>query len=596
MANTSVSLVGLDFNTLKTNLKNFLKTNTAFKDVDFEGSNINVLLDLLAYNSYLNAYYTNMVASEMFLDTAQLRDSIVSHAKELNYLPRSFVSAKASVNVAITPVSSAVTSVVIPKYTSFTSRVGSNTFSFTTNETIVVTESNNGVFSASLDIYEGLAVSETFVVDRSNTIQRFVLSNPTIDVDSINITVYEDSGQLELDYMQATTLVGLSNTSQVFFVQAAENFQYEILFGDGVYGRQPKNGSSAVVKYRAASGEAPNGASVFSSDGSIDGHSNVSVIMVSSAIGGAQAENNESIRFNAPRRFQAQDRAITPSDYEILLKTRFPEIQAISVYGGEEATPPQYGKVYISVDTANAEGVSVVSKNNYRDYIQPRSPLTISVEFIDPEFMYVDVQTTVKYNTSRTSKTTGDISSAVKAAISLFSLNNVEDFNSTLYYSNFIKSIDSADASILGNDTSLRLIKRVQPSLNVDQEIDIDFQNELSIDPFLREETTDVSYGYTITSSLFTFSNVTCLLVDDSLGNIYIATKDQNTVRILKKIGTVDYIRGYIQLTSFNISSYQGPYVEILARTQNKDLVSKRNNILTIDLNDVSVTAVGVKQ
>lgn len=596
MANTSVSLVGLDFNTIKTNLKNFLKTNTAFKDMDFEGSNINVLLDVLSYNTYLNSYYTNMIASEMFLDTAQLRDSIVSHAKELNYLPRSFVSAKASVNVAITPVSAAVTSIVIPKYTSFTSRVGSNTFSFTTNETVVVTESNNGAFSASLDIFEGIAVSETFVVDRSNTVQRFVLSNPTVDVDSINITVYEDSGQTELDYTQATTLVGLANTSQIFFVQAAENFQYEILFGDGVYGRQPKNGSSAVIKYRASSGEAPNGASVFSSDGAIDGHSNVSVTTISSASGGVQAENNESIRFNAPRRFQAQDRAITPSDYEILLKTRFPEIQAISVYGGEEATPPQYGRVYISIDTANAEGVSVVSKNNYKDYIQQRSPLTIGVEFIDPEFTYVDVQTNVKYNTSRTSKTTSDISSAVKAAISLYSLNNIEDFNSTLYYSNLIKSIDSSDASILGNDTTLRLIKRIQPSLNVNQEIDIDFQNVLDIDPFLRTDSTDVSYGYTISSTAFTFSNTTCLLIDDSLGNVFIATKDFSNVRVLRKVGTIDYITGFLHLTTFNISAYQGTYIKIFARAKNKDLVSRRNSILTIDLNDVSVNATGVKQ
>lgn len=596
MANTSVSLVGLDFNTIKNNLKNFLKTNTAFKDIDFEGSNINVLLDVLAYNTYLNGYYTNMIASEMFLDTAQLRDSIVSHAKELNYLPRSFVSSKASVNVAITPVSTAVTSVVVPKYTSFTSRVGSNTYSFTTDETYVLTESSNGVFSTSFDIFEGIAVSETFVVDRSNTIQRFVLSNPTVDVDSINITVYEDSGQTELEYTQATTLVGLSNTSQIFFVQAAENLQYEVLFGDGVYGRQPKNGSSAVIRYRAASGEAPNGASTFSSDGSIDGHSNVAVTTVSAASGGAIAENNESIRFNAPRRFQAQDRAVTTSDYEILLKTRFPEIQAISVYGGEDSNPPRYGTVFVSIDTANAEGVSIVNKTNYRNYIREKSPLTIDIQFIDPEFMYVDVVSNVKYNTSRTSKTTSDITSSVKAAISLFSLNNIEDFNSTLYFSNLIKKIDEADASILGNDTSLRLIRRSQPTVNIDQELDLDFQNPLAIDPFIRSESTDVSYGYTITSSSFTYANVTCLLVDDSLGNVYIGTKDQNNIRILKKTGTVDYATGFVHITKFNISAFQGPYIKVYARTLNKDLVSSKNCILSIDLLDVNVTSTGVRQ
>lgn len=595
MANTSISLVGLDFNTIKTNLKNFLKNNTAFKDVDFEGSNINVLLDVLSYNTYLNGYYTNMIASEMFLDTAQLRDSIVSHAKELNYLPRSFLSSEATVNVAITPVSSAVTSVYIPKYTTFTSRIGSNTYSFSTNEAYVLAAPTNGTFSSSLKVYEGIVTTETFVVDRNNLTQRFVLSNQTVDVSSIDVTVYEDSGQTQLTYTQAESLIGLTNISQVFFVQAAENFQYEVLFGDDVYGRRPKNGASVVIKYRTSSGELSNGASIFTSDGSIDGHSNVSVSTVSSATGGAAAETTESIRFNAPRRFQSQDRAVTASDYESILQARFPEIESISVYGGEEASPPQYGRVYVSIDTTNAEGVSEVNKTIYRNFIKQRSPLTIDVEFIDPEFMYVDLITSVKFNTTRTSKTTTDIVSSVKAAISSFATTNINDFKSTLFYSSLIKSIDAADPSILGNDTSLRLIKRVQPSLNTNNEILVDFQNVLALDPFLREEATDVSYGYTIVSSQFTFNNVTCLLVDDSLGNIYIATRDQTIIRVLKNVGTVNYTTGIVQISNFNISSFQGPYIEIFARTENKDVESKRNTILTIDLTDVNVTALGIK-
>lgn len=595
MANTSVSLVGLDFNSLKTNLKNFLKTNTPFKDIDYEGSNINVLLDVLAYNTYLNAYYTNMVASEMFLDTAQLRDSIVSHAKELNYTPRSFVSSTATVNVAITPVSAAVTSVVIPKYTTFTSRVGSNTYSFSTSDSVVISSSNGGAFSSAVKIYEGIVVTESYVVDRSNPNQRFILSNQTIDVSSIDVTVYEDSGQTELSYTKVNRLVGLTPTSQIFFVQAAENFQYEIIFGDGVFGRKPKDGSSIIIKYRAASGELPNGASTFTADGSIDGHSNVVVSTINSAVGGAVAETTESIRYNAPRRFQTQDRAITVSDYETLLKTQFSDIQAISVYGGEEASPPQFGKVYISVDVANAEGASILSKQSYLDYIRDRSPVSINVEFIDPEFMYVKIDSLVKYNVNRTSKTTADIVSLVKAAISTYSINNLEDFKANLYYSNLIKAIDEADTSIVGNDTSLLLIKRFLPITNTNFEITLDFQNALDIDPAFRVDGINLPYGYTIFSSSFVFANAICILVNDELGNIHIVTKQQNRIQLLQTVGTVNFETGIVKISNFNISSFDGSYIEVFARTVSKDKQSIRNCILSVDLKDVTITATGIK-
>jgi hypothetical protein len=595
MANTSVSLVGLDFNSLKTNLKNFLKTNSSFKDIDFEASNINVLLDVLAYNSYLNNYYVNMVASEMFLDTAQLRDSIVSHAKELNYTPRSFVSSSANVVISVTPASSSVISVVIPKYTSFSSRIGSNTYTFSTNESLVLTTSNSGTFSASARVYEGIIVTETFIVDDTNTKQRFIISNPTVDTASLNVTVYEDSGQNELAYSFTNRLVGINANSQIFFIQPTNNFQYEIKFGDNVYGRKPKNGSTIVVKYRACSGELPNGASVFIPDGAIDGHSNVAVTTVSGAVGGTLAETTESIRFNAPRKFQTQDRAITATDYEVLLQTQFSDIKAISVYGGEEATPPQYGKVYVSVDVANAEGASVLSKQAYFDYIKDRSPISINVEFIDPEFMYVKVDSKIKFNINKTTKTTEDITSLVKGAISSYSFNSLENFKTTLFYSNFLNAIDQADPAIIGNDTSILLIKRFTPTLNTAFEVILDFQNELDVDPAFIVDQLNLPYGYTLYSSSFTYSNVPCLLVNDSLGNVHIATRLQNVIQLLKVVGRVNFTTGVVQLDDFNISDYQGSGISVYVRTKNRDIQSVRNTILGIDLNDVTVSSTGVK-
>ena len=595
MANTSIDLVGLDFASLKDNLKNFLKNNTQFKDLDYEGSNINVLLDVLAYNTYLNGFYTNMVASEMFLDTAQLRDSVVSHAKELDYVPRSFVASKANITVDITP-STSVKSVVVPRYTSFTSRVGSNTYTFSTDETYVITTSANGTFSLTTDVYEGILTTDTFVIDQSNTSQRFVMSNPTVDTSSLYVVVYEDGGQNALTYSKADGLIGVTSASRVFFVQAAENQQYEILFGDNVYGRKPKNGSYVVVKYRACSGELPNGALRFSSDGTIDSHSNVAVTTVLSATGGSVAETVSSIRFNAPRSFQSQDRAVTVSDYETLLKNKFSDIQAISVFGGEEADPPQYGKVFISVDVANADGAPESRKRAYLDYIKDKTPLTIGVDFVDPLFMYLDIVTEVQYNVNTTNKSTADIKALVQAAISSYSVTSLEDFKVTMFYSALCKAIDGADTSILSNDTSVRMVKRVVPVLNIDDSFSIDFNNALESETGLKTATNEAHYGHTITSTTFQYAGTTCVLVDDTLGNIFIAAEQGNTITIVKKVGTVDYVTGKLSVSLFNISDYTGNYIEIKARPLSKNISTVKNTILAIDMADVEVTVSGVKQ
>ncbi len=243
MANSSINLVDLDFNALKASFKDYLASQSRFKDYNFEGSNISVLLDVLAYNTYLNSFYLNMVASEMFLDSAQLRDSVVSHAKELNYLPRSFVSSVANVNISITP-STAQSSVTIPAKTSFTSRLGSNTYTFTTKESVVINTSNSGVFYAnSVLLYEGGYVTDSFVRNTSADNQRYILTNPNVDTSSLEVTVTEDGGSSVYTYTQAFSLLDIISTSQVFFVQACENEQYEIIFGNDFSGRSPRNGA-----------------------------------------------------------------------------------------------------------------------------------------------------------------------------------------------------------------------------------------------------------------------------------------------------------------------------------------------------------------
>lgn len=594
MANTNIDLVGLDFNSLKNNLKTFLKNNTQFKDLDYEGSNINVLLDLLSYNTYLNNFYTNMVASEMFLDTAQLRDSIVSHAKELNYVPRSFNSSKATITVDLVPLTT-VSSIVVPAYTSFTSRVGSNTYTFSTQEATVITSSNNGVFSLSTDVYEGIITTESFVINQANAQSRNVLSNPTIDTSSLSVTVYEDGGQTEIAYSKADTLIQLGNTSKVYFLQAAENQQYELVFGDGIYGRKPKDGSIVSVKYRACSGELPNGAFVFAADGPIDGHTDITITTTVSAVGGAVSETNESIRFNAPRAFQAQNRAVTASDYETLLLNQFADIQSISVYGGEDNDPPKYGQVFISVDVANADGAPESRKKVYYDYIKDKTPLTIGVEFINPSFTYFKIVTNVEYDINSTSKTSTDIKTAVQAAISGYNTTYLDGFNKSFRASKLTESIDAADASIISSEISVLVVKRVVPLIDSKNNIVITVDAPLETEQGLKISTGETHYGHTLHTSTFTYQGVASMFVDDTLGNVYVAALQGDTIQIITKVGTIDYALGKVTIADWVISAYAGNYVEFEFRTLSSNYLANRNNIVTIDTIDVVVNVTGIK-
>jgi hypothetical protein len=598
MATPNIDLVGLDFTSLKNNFKAFLQSKTQFKDIDFEGSNINVLMDILAYNTYLNSYYVNMVASEMFLDTAQQRDSIVSHAKELNYLPRSFNSSKASVSLKITPNSSVIANtlnVLVPQYTSFTTRLGSNTYTFTTQETIVLTDSTNGFFTANVDLYEGIVSGEAFVVNYANTTQRFVLSNQTVDTSSVTVTVYEDSGESVLLYTKGNQLFNLTANSQVFFIQPAENKQYEITFSDGHYGRTPKDGSTVVVKYRACSGELPNGATKFATDGAIDGHSNVAITVITPSRGGAVAETDISIKFNAPKAFQSQYRAVTARDYETLLTTQFADIQSMTVYGGEEADPPQFGKVFIAVDVANADGAALSRKQDFATYLQDKTPLTIDTVFVDPEFMYAKITSTVTYDVNKTRKTAADIKTLAQAAISTFNNTYLQKFKSSLTYSQFIKAIDAADQSIVGNDTSIVMAKRIIPTLNAAYSAVIQTYNRLQTETGVVLQVSEKHYGHTITSSAFTHNGNRCILVDDTLGTLWVAVLQNNVVRITSRAGTVNYATGVIRIQSLVISNYEGNYLEIRARALSKNVVGNKNIILQIDPLDVSVTVVPVR-
>lgn len=602
MADKTLNIATLDFETIKANLKAHLKTQAIFKDFDFEGSNIAVLIELLSYNTALQSFYMNMLASESFLDSAQLRSSVISHAKELNYRPRSARSAKATIRLAVEQNNS--DTLTIPKGTTFTATYNFQTYTFSTNEIKVYyssldEETQTYKFeTGDIDIYEGFYVTETFEMDSTNESLRFIISNPLVDTNSLVVTSVEDSGSSLVDYSQADSLLGLTSQSKKFFLQAAEQEKYEILFGDDIIGRRPPDGSVITVQYRIATGSIPNGASLFAPDIDLtsDNSGRVTVSTVTKALGGADPESTSSIKFNAPRHFQTQQRAITTTDYQTLFKSKFPEIDAISVYGGDLVSPPRYGKVFISVSVDGLEIIPTSKKQEYFNFIKPLMANPIQPVFVDPTFVYARIDTNVKYNLNITNLKPDEIRLLVSNAINTFNTDNLNDFSATLYGSRLVTAIDNAHASIVSNDTDVYIYKKIVPLIGPAQNIDINLGVELR-DDIPQLSTVHITDELrTVFSSPFTHNGETVIIEDDGVGNLRIMKPTDFGFMFVKNVGTVDYKRGTLQLVNFSCEKFDGHSIRFYALPLGSDVTSSFSDILKIDPSEINVNIETVRQ
>ena len=590
--NNSINLLPLDFASLKASLQVWLSTQQIFRDFNFSGSNINVLLDLLSINDFKMMFYGNMLGSEMFLDSAQLRDSAVSHAKELNYTPRSNKSAVIDCNIVVNTNDITKTSLLMSQYTSFTGRIGSNSYSFSTNTNITGLSTTNIIAMSNVQIYEGFVLTDAFNVDNSNT-QRFILSNPNIDTSSLSVIVSEGGGASNLVYQLAPSLFGLNENSQIYFLQGAENSTYEIVFGDGIIGRIPQYDAVILATYRVSSGTIPNSISTLTSDGLIGGFSNVYIVPLNSAHDGAFAETIDSIKYNAPRHFNTQERAVTAEDYESILQIKFPEIQAISAYGGDEVNPPQYGKVFIAIQLVNVDGIPTGKITQYTNWLQSHSTLTITPIFINPIFLYVNVNVSVKYNINITQTDPSNIRTKVYNTIINFNNKFLNNFKKTLYYSQLENAIDNAEPSIVSNETKLRLISLITPRGGIRQNFSVNFSQPLvdNLSP-ITTITHPANLQLTISSSIFTSAGKHVIIEDDNNGNMMLVESSLLVHKTIVKIGTVDYPSGSILLT--NILSDMNETIKIYALSKMKDLVSNQNVILKVDSSDVEITVAQV--
>jgi hypothetical protein len=591
-SNNSLNLVDLDFNSLKNSFKNYLRNQAQFKDYDFEGSNINVLLDLLAYNTYKNAFYINMSLSESFLDSAQMLTSVLSHSKELNYVPRSYKSSKARVRVDFTVANPENQPYIIEKGSLFSTLIKNTSYSFSTPETVVVSSANNN-FSFETDVYEGVYIQDSYIYSDSQENPRFRITNRNCDTTSITVVVYEDNEQIGTNYQLSTTLLDLNELSRVYFLQASENGYYEIIFGDGVVGRKPKNNAVILIDYRISSGSPANSGRVFSAafnpTGGLDTFSNLVTTTIQTSIGGAEAEDIESIRYYAPRHFQVQERTVTTTDYEIALKTQFPEINAVSVYGGETVSPPQFGKVFVAVDVSDVDGLPESKRDLYYTFLKRRSPLSIDPIFIEPDYLYLYIDTLIKYDVGLTKLTPERIKTIVTQTINTYNQQNLDDFNSTLRYSQLVSEIDNSEPSIISNLTEITAYKKINPIFNSPQNIDVSFNIKLRNDLPKQEDVHPLDDYHALTSSAFTYAGVRCILEDDGDGTIRIMKFEPDRMIKVIDVGSIDYETGFIQITNFNISAYDGSALNLYVLPRDLDVATEKNTILTVEPSGIQI-------
>lgn len=582
----------LDFFTYRDNLKTFLKQQDQFKDYDFDGPNLAVLLDILAYNTYQNGVYLNLIGSEMFMDTSIIRESIVSHAKELNYTPRSRVSPVAYVNISVSG-NNLPAVMTVPKNYQISGRsTEGKTYTFLTNDAINIGSANNWT-ATNVPVYEGKWVKETFV---ANSSMRYILQSANVDINSIEVQVQVSSSNNQTEtWNRATTLFGLTDTTNAFFVQGFEDYSYELAFGNGTVGRRLQDGNIVRVAYRTTLGDEANGIKAFTAPQAIEGFNQVKVVLTANdsfATGGSLHESDAEIKFNAPRYFQTQERAVTESDYVTLLKNQFPQLGAITAFGGETVEPKKYGKTIISAKPRGSDILSNSLKDQIVKFLKGKTTLSIDPIVMDPDYYNVNISSEVTYDLNATVKTPTELMATVQQAILGFNDQFLDNFSSDLRYSRLVAAIDDSDVSIVSNDTKVLMTKKLFPLLGVSGSYSFIYGNEL------RAGDADEAIVYTSPFEWRTGNTTYNVFIeDDGNGTLRIVTVDlqDNKVVLWDKIGTVNYSTGAITISDLVVQSYFGTSLNIYATLKHADVETNNNQILTIDASDIQITVNGIR-
>lgn len=601
-----VNFTNLDFDQIKSSIREYLRANSNFTDYDFEGSNLSIIIDTLAYNTYISSYNANMISNEVFIDGATLRENVVSLARNIGYVPHSRSASKANITFFIdttqfttNPLTLTLKSgVVATTSTSF----GNQNFSFIIPQDITVPVVNGIALFENVDIYEGIFIVNNFNVDANNPNQKFILENANIDIDSINVFVRDTQlSTVKNSFKLSKNLFDISSESKVFFIQEIEDQRYELIFGDGIFGKKLNNLNYIEVSYNITNGESANGASSFNFNGRIVDNNNrvvttgISLITTnSSSQNGREIESVESIRKYAPRKYSSQNRAVTATDYETIIPTIYSEAESISVFGGEDLNPPKYGRVFISIKPINGPFVSNQIKDNIKSSLRRYSVAGIVPEIIDLKYLYLETDTTAYYNSNSTFE-----ANTIKDVI----LSNIRNYTNSkelnkygarFKYSKYLKIIDDSNSAVTSNITKVIMRRDLGVVLNTFADYEICYGNQFHI---------KTQSGYNIKSSGFNIAGVneTLYLTDipnsnGLTGTIFFFKLQSSTQPVIVKrnVGIIDYVKGEIKLYPVNIistskSSFSRPIIEISVIPKSNDVIGLQDLYLQLDINNITL-------
>ena len=595
-------VANLDFADIKAALKDYMRAQSDFTDYDFEGSAITTFLDVLAYNTYYTAFNTNMVVNEMFLDSATLRDNVVSLAKQIGYRPRSATAPKATVDFVVDYQGSGVTpdTLVLKQGTGFVTNYDDTLYQYVVIEDQEAPLVNNTATYEGIDIYQGTLLTQSYTINTALKNQRFIINNTGTDVSSIRVKVYKQQGDTSfLTFSSAENILNLDGTSEVYFVEEIEDENYEIFFGDGVFGKKLDNGSFVEITYLTTSADTTNGAKTFNFSGLIHDKLNpsnsfpygTSVTLVNASTGGANPESVSSIKKQAPKSFATQDRAVTADDYVSIIKKVYASISDIITFGGEEDNPPEFGKVKIAIKPDNASTISSYTKNEIVKALKNYSVASVTPVIVDPSILYIELNSTISFKTSKTTLSKVEIQSKViKAVEDYIASAETEKFNGRFRHSRFASVIDGADGSINSNITNVTLRKDFYPILNSTYYYELCFVNEFkdSCDASVMKST-----GFVVSE----YPSFTVYLEDDTFGKIDLYRLNSLTgekVYLKKGVGDIDYTHGEIKLYDLTIikGSFTDNKIEIRVEPASRDVDAVRELYLDVDISKSNFSAV----
>jgi hypothetical protein len=595
-----VNFTNLDFDQIKSSIREYLRANSNFTDYDFEGSNLSTLIDVLAYNTYITSYNANMVSNEVFIDSATLRENVVSLARNIGYVPRSKTSSRANISffVDTTGFTTKPITLTLKKGTVCTSNssFGNQNYSFTIPEDITKPVVNGIALFENINVYEGTFLVKSFTVDSNNPNQKFILDNSDIDTQSISVTVRNtQSSTVKRKFTLSSSLLDVVSTSHVFFIQEIEDQRYELIFGDGVFGTKLDNQNYIEVSYITSSGQDANGSFAFNFSGRIVDNNNrvvntgISLITTNTeARGGENIESVDSIKKYAPRIYASQNRAVTATDYETIIPMIYPETESISVFGGEDLSPPRYGKVFISIKPINGTFVSTQVKDNIKNSLKKYSVAGIVPEILDLKYLYVEYDSSVYYNVN-SAPSSDYLKTIVSQNINSYA-NSTElnKYGARFKYSKFLKLIDDSHVSITSNITKIFIRRDLKPALNQFADYEICYGSAFHINKMS---------GYNIKSSGFSVGSVGGTLYmsdipnsDGKTGRIFFfrITSNNNPTVVRNNVGTINYERGEIILNPVNITSTKKsiggePIIEISTSPKSNDVIGLQDLYLQLD-------------